>query len=298
MRFKGIKFITLLVMFVVLQSWVAYGQSSLLNTQKHHAIMQNDLISYNKMIPKIMNVVDSSLVMKQLRNEATEFPAGDLYAEDWDDQWKETYSAGAIPDTFAIDVSTYCMPVTGYKTSDYGWRWHRMHRGVDLKLQVGDTVRATFSGKIRKTAYEAKGYGYYVLVRHSNGLETVYGHLSKILVRPNQIVNVGDPIALGGNTGRSTGPHLHFETRFLGIAIDPNEIFDFANLVPHTDTYMFYAKKQQKTAVNSYATHRIKSGETLSLVASKYRTSITKLCKLNGITTRKVLKVGSVLKVR
>ena len=285
---------------MALQSGVAYGQSSLLNTQKHHAIMQKDLISYNKMIPKIMNVVDSSLVIKQLKNEATEFPAADLYEEDWDNQWKETYSASAIPDTFAIDVSNYCMPIKGYKTSDYGWRWHRMHRGVDLKLQVGDTVRATFSGKIRKTAYEAKGYGYYVVIRHPNGLETIYGHLSKIIVRPNQIVNVGDPIALGGSTGRSTGPHLHFETRFLGVAINPNEIFDFVNMVPHTDTYMFYAKKQQQNAVNSYsvATHRIKSGETLSSIASKYRTSISQICKLNGISTKKTLRVGSVLRVR
>lgn len=109
-------------------------------------------------------------------------------------------------------------------TSNYGWRRRRMHRGVDLSLHIGDTIRAAFSGKVRLTRYERRGYGYYVIIRHGNGLETIYGHLSKFLVKPDQIVKVGEPIALGGNTGRSTGPHLHFETRYLGMDINPNKI--------------------------------------------------------------------------
>lgn len=297
MKFKGLRFIAVSALMIALQSGTVFGQSSILNTQKHHAVMQNDLISYNKVIPKIMNVVDSSLIADQLKNIESEFPAADLYSDDWDNKWVKTFSANSIPDTFAIDVSDYCIPVPGYKTSDYGWRRYRMHKGVDLKLQTGDTVRAAFSGKVRKTAYEARGYGYYVVMRHPNGLETVYGHLSKILVKPNQIIKVGDPIALGGSTGLSTGPHLHFETRFLGMALNPNDIFDFVNQVPHTDTYVFTKKKQQSSS-GSYASYRIKAGDTLSSIAAKYRTTVSQICRLNGISPNKVLRVGTVLRVR
>ena len=133
------------------------------------------------------------------------------------------------------------MPCPGYLTSQYGYRrrFRRMHKGVDLKVQIGDTIRAAFDGKVRLTNFERRGYGYYVIVRHENGLETVYGHLSGFLVKPDQYVKAGDPIALGGNTGRSTGPHLHFETRFMGYPINPMAIFDFANQTVHTDTYTF-----------------------------------------------------------
>ncbi len=297
MKFNILRTTAAFALATMLQSGTAFGQSSLLNTQKHHAVMQNDLISYNKVIPKIMNVVDSSLIADQLKTIEAEFPAAELYSDDWDNKWVKTFSENAIPDTFAIDVSDYCIPVPGYKTSDYGWRRYRMHKGVDLKLQTGDTVRAAFSGKVRKTAYEARGYGYYVVMRHPNGLETVYGHLSKILVKPNQIIKVGDPIALGGSTGRSTGPHLHFETRFLGMALNPNDIFDFVNKVPHTDTYVFTKKKQQKSS-GSYASYRIKSGDTLSSIAAKHGTSVSQLCRLNGISSKKILRIGTVLRVR
>lgn len=297
MKFNILRTTAAFALVTMLQSGTAFGQSSLLNTQKHHAVMQNDLISYNKVIPKIMNVVDSSLIADQLKAIEAEFPAAELYSDDWDNKWVKTFSENAIPDTFAIDVSDYCIPVPGYKTSDYGWRRYRMHKGVDLKLQTGDTVRAAFSGKVRKTAYEARGYGYYVVMRHPNGLETVYGHLSKILVKPNQIIKVGDPIALGGSTGRSTGPHLHFETRFLGMALNPNDIFDFVNKVPHTDTYVFTKKKQQKSS-GSYASYRIKSGDTLSSIAAKHGTSVSQLCRLNGISAKKILRIGTVLRVR
>ena len=243
-----------------------------------------------------MNVVDSTLILNQYVAEEDDLDA--MLADGWDEQWLETFSTKNTKDTLAIDVKDHCVPVPGHVTSAYGWRWGRMHKGIDLKLYTGDSVRAAFTGKISATAYQAKGYGYYVKIRHTNGFETVYGHLSKILVKPNQVVKAGDVIALGGNTGRSTGPHLHFETKIMGMTINPAEIFDFKNQVAHTDTYMFYKKKQQNSAVNSYATHRIKSGETLSSIAKKYRTSVTQLCRLNGIKSNKVLKVGSVLRVR
>ena len=286
----------LILMVAVMHVGLSYAQPTRLNAQEHHALMQQNLIAYNKLIPQIMNVVDSSLVLNQLLNKESDLDA--MMADGWDEQWLETYSTKNPKDTFAIDVKEHCIPVPGHVTSAYGWRWGRMHKGIDLKLYVGDTVRAAFTGKISTTAYQARGYGYYVKIRHINGLETVYGHLSRILVKPNQIVKAGEPIALGGNTGRSTGPHLHFETKLMGMTINPAEIFDFKNQVAHTDTYMFYKKKQQNSAVNSYATHRIKSGESLSTIARKYRTTVTQLCRLNGIKSNKILRVGSVIRVR
>ncbi|MBE6299264.1 MAG: peptidoglycan DD-metalloendopeptidase family protein [Bacteroidales bacterium] len=293
---KSVKIVMLILMVAVMHVGLSYAQPTRLNAQEHHALMQQNLIAYNKLIPQIMNVVDSSLVLNQLLNKESDLDA--MMADGWDEQWLETYSTKNPKDTFAIDVKEHCIPVPGHVTSAYGWRWGRMHKGIDLKLYVGDTVRAAFTGKISTTAYQARGYGYYVKIRHINGLETVYGHLSRILVKPNQVVKAGDPIALGGNTGRSTGPHLHFETKLMGMTINPAEIFDFKNQVAHTDTYMFYKKKQQNSAVNSYATHRIKSGESLSTIARKYRTTVTQLCRLNGIKSNKILRVGSVIRVR
>ena len=293
---KSVKIVMFILMVAVMHVGLSYAQPTRLNAQEHHALMQQNLIAYNKLIPQIMNVVDSSLVLNQLLNKESDLDA--MMADGWDEQWLETYSTKNPKDTFAIDVKEHCIPVPGHVTSAYGWRWGRMHKGIDLKLYVGDTVRAAFTGKISTTAYQARGYGYYVKIRHINGLETVYGHLSRILVKPNQVVKAGDPIALGGNTGRSTGPHLHFETKLMGMTINPAEIFDFKNQVAHTDTYMFYKKKQQNSAVNSYATHRIKSGESLSTIAKKYRTTVTQLCRLNGIKSNKILRVGSVIRVR
>ena len=287
-----------------------------IHNQQHH-----DLLANQRNIRKEISLIDSLTFFRKLKQEAEEFPAIDLYGDEWNNEWVNPYkkSMSQLPDSFAINVADYCMPVPGYKTSDYGPRWRRMHRGVDLKLHIGDTVRAAFSGKVRITKYDARGYGYYVLLRHGNGLETIYGHLSKILVRPNQIVKVGEPIALGGNTGRSTGPHLHFETRFLGIDLNPNDIFDFENQVPHTDIFVYhphstnrYSGKNQNNATvkkavassgkhqngSKYATHRVKKGDTLYALASKYHTSVNQLCKLNRINKSTKLRPGQVLKVK
>ena len=114
-----------------------------------------------------------------------------------------------------------------------------MHKGLDIKVYIGDTIRAAFDGKVRIVRYEANGYGNYVVIRHNNGLETIYGHMSKHLVAENEQVRAGDPIGLGGNTGRSTGSHLHFETRLCGVALNPALMFDFRNQDVTGDTYLF-----------------------------------------------------------
>ena len=202
-----------------------------------------------------------------------------------------------------------------------------MHKGVDLKVNIGDTIRAAFDGRVRITNFERRGYGYYVVLRHTNDLETVYGHLSRFLVEPDQYVKAGDPIALGGNTGRSTGPHLHFETRYMGYAINPAAIFDFANQTTHTDIYTFDKSTYQKArnfspeANAEYAARyraanppkaytpssssskgssvvRVRKGDSLSRIASRNGTTVSKLCRLNGLTTKSKLSIGQKIRVR
>ena len=265
--------------------------------------------------------------------EEEEEPEFDIYTEGWDSKRVNCYTGVSVPQKVDIDVSKFSMPHPGYITSPYGYRkrFRRMHKGVDLKINMGDTIRAAFDGRVRLTNYERAGYGYYVVVRHTNDLETVYGHLSGFIVEEGQYVKAGDPIALGGNTGRSTGPHLHFETRYMGYAINPCAIFDFANQTTHTDTYTFdkntyqnarnyspaanseYAKQYLKdnpvkpyvrsssnssTAHASSSTYRVRKGDTLSKIASRNGTTVARLCRLNGLTTTSKLSIGQRIKLK
>ena len=246
---------------------------------------------------------------EQLSRESLMFPADELYNSNWDTINVNPFTKILIdfPESYTIDCSSFTMPVINETkiTSKYGPRRRRMHRGTDLKVQVGDTIRASFDGKVRIKSFERRGYGYYLVIRHPNGLETVYGHLSKFLVNENQIVRSGDAIALGGNTGRSTGSHLHFETRFLGKDINPEEIIDFASGTPHKDEYVFHnikinGKKSNiySTSADAVAVHRVKKGETLGLIAGKYGTTVTELCNLNGISKTSTLSIGQPIRFR
>lgn len=241
----------------------------------------------------------------EVARESLMFPAEDLYGSNWNTQWVDPFRGEAekpnFPDSCAINCSSFVYPIDTIArvTSKYGPRRRRMHRGIDLKVQKGDTIRAAFDGKVRIRNYERRGYGYYLVIRHPNGLETIYGHLSKQLVHVNDIVHAGDPIGLGGNTGRSTGSHLHFETRFLGQAINPAEIIDFENGVPVHDTFVFRNVKINGRKSNIYTSsgdqlvyHRVKSGDTLGKIARIYGTSVSELCRLNGIKPTTVLRVG------
>ena len=169
-------------------------------------------------------------------------PEHDIYTEGWESGVVNPYKNSVIPATKQISLRGARMPVKwNVVTSHYGYRprFGRTHKGVDLKANVGDTIYAAFDGKVRLTKFERGGYGFYVIVRHDNGLETVYGHLSRFLCKPDQYVKAGTPIALSGNTGRSTGPHLHFETRFMGYAINPEAIYNFEQGRVTADTYTF-----------------------------------------------------------
>ena len=263
-----------------------------------------DLIARQAPIDKKLKSVDSLALQKQIRAEQSEYPALSLYPN-WNNQYVHAYGNAIIPDTYTIDLTGFHMPTPSTKiTSPFGPRWRRMHNGLDLKVNIGDTIVAAFDGKVRIVKYERIGYGKYVVIRHDNGLETVYGHLSKQLVEENQLVKAGEVIGLGGNTGRSTGSHLHFETRFLGIAINPIYMFDFPKQDIVADTYTFRKAKGVKRA-GSHDTqvadgtiryHKVKSGDTLSRIAKLRGVSVSTLCKLNRIKPTTTLRIGQVLR--
>ena len=250
-----------------------------------------DLIARQAPIDKKLKSVDSLALQKQIRAEQSEYPALSLYPN-WNNQYVHAYGNAIIPETYTIDLTGFHMPTPSTKiTSPFGPRWRRMHNGLDLKVNIGDTIVAAFDGKVRVVKYERRGYGKYVVIRHDNGLETVYGHLSKQLVEDNQLVKAGEPIGLGGNTGRSTGSHLHFETRFLGIAINPIYMFDFPKQDIVADTYTFRKAKgvnragshDTQVADGAIRYHKVKSGDTLSRIAKLRGVSVSTLCKLNRI---------------
>ena len=263
-----------------------------------------DLIARQAPIDKKLRSVDSLALQKQIRAEQSEYPALSLYPN-WNNQYVHAYGNAIIPDTYTIDLTGFHMPTPSTKiTSPFGPRWRRMHNGLDLKVNIGDTIVSAFDGKVRIVKYERRGYGKYVVIRHDNGLETIYGHLSKQLVEENQLVKAGEPIGLGGNTGRSTGSHLHFETRFLGIAINPIYMFDFPKQDIVADTYTFRKTKGVKRA-GSHDTqvadgtiryHKVKSGDTLSRIAKLRGVSVSTLCKLNRIKPTTTLRIGQVLR--
>ena len=289
-------------------------------------------------------------------------PASDIYFD-----WQNTsisQVSGRVPANYKIDLSNFCMPTTSRLiTSNYGPRWGRQHAGLDIKVYIGDTIRAAFDGKVRISAFNGSGYGYYIVIRHPNGLETLYGHMSKLIAKENQIVRAGDVIGLGGNTGRSTGSHLHFETRILGKAINPALMFDFPNQDVVSNTFIYRggtvtnassiansnAKKIEadnakhekevaasvnvsntefKESTNAPATHEesnnteiknhyvtpsrknknsnkqksasasytVKDGDTLYKIAREHGTTVSKICKLNGIKENSMIRKGQVIK--
>lgn len=260
-----------------------------------------------------------------------------MFSDHWTHDYPDPYHATleSLPNEIGIwvvdSLSQYKCPNQTKVFSKFGYRHRRRHQGADLPLQTGTPVYAAFDGKVRLAKYY-KGYGNLIILRHENGLETFYAHLSKIMVNEDDWVNAGSIIGLGGSTGRSSGPHLHFETRYKGYAFDPEWLIDFntgelrhrfftlkkkylnasSNYVPEdeqeeidiiegdTQDKVEAEKKaeEERKAAAAAQYHTIKQGDTLGALARKYHTTVKKICQLNGISERTVLRIGKKLRVK
>lgn len=226
-------------------------------------------------------------------------------------------------------------PANGHLLSDYGRRGRGSHSGVDIKAEKGDNIYAAFDGVVRMSSYYG-GYGNMVIIRHYNGLETIYGHNTKNLVKVGDKVSSGDVIAYAGKTGRASGFHVHFEVRVKGQIINPNLLINTTSKkLQDKDLYIYnrsgkvYASnnstkkkniekepikevevkevaekpkvvesKSEKTVAATTEVHTIKSGDTLYKLSKTYGTTIAELCRLNNITEKATLRLGQKIKLK
>lgn len=250
----------------------------------------------------------------------------EVFNDHWDTTNIHAYKdveLNTLPEATAIrlvdSLESYHYPYIGRITSRYGPRKGRAHQGLDLGLKTGDPIYATFDGKVR-ISKAAGDYGNLVVIRHNNGLETYYAHLSQRDVEVGDWVVAGQQIGLGGSTGRSTGPHLHYEVRYKGQSFDPERIIDFSNgnlrrdeLLLKRRHFSIYSKYEQdfgdeeevakqeeaeRKAAAAVQYHTVRSGDTLGAIARKYGTSVSRICQLNGIKSTSILRIGQKLRVR
>lgn len=257
-----------------------------------------------------------------------------VFTCDWDETSVNPYKepVDSLPETWAIwmvdSLGGYHCPALGRVSSKFGIRHGRRHQGVDMALPIGTPLYATFDGKVRVAKW-MKGYGNIVILRHDNGLETFYGHMSQFNVKPGDIVHAGDVIGLSGNTGRSTGPHIHYEVRYHGLALDPQRIvnletgdlkqrimvlkrryfdaasrydqnFDDEFLNEEDDKKALEEKKKKdaEAARKAMVYHKVRSGENLGMIARKYHTTVNAICRLNGLKNANSIRAGKTLRVR
>lgn len=308
---------------MTLRSAIKSFAISVLFTLAAEPVLGQDLLARQAPIDRRAKKLDSIEVSHFAEKENLQSPAAKLYGDEWDNRYAHRVSE--LPDSFVINLRHFCMPTSSrVVTSNFGSRWGRMHKGLDIKVYIGDTIRAAFSGKVRIVRYEASGYGNYVVIRHPNGLETIYGHLSKQLVSENEQVRAGEPIGLGGNTGRSTGSHLHFETRLCGVALNPALMFDFRNQDVTGDYYVFNRRRYDSESdlatrargkvgnggyssnevSGSYADndsservyYKVIKGDSLESIAEKNNISVDQLCRLNGFRKTQRVRPGMIVR--
>lgn len=263
---------------------------------------------------------------RYVRNRNIDVLDETIYTQNWDTTKIHVYKEELkdLPMSMVIDLvdtlKSYHCPITGRVTSKYGPRRRGIHQGTDIDLETGDPIYATFDGRVRVTTYIARGYGHLIIIRHDNGLETFYAHLSEINVKPGDWVTAGQLIGKGGNTGRSTGSHLHYEIRYKGHSFDPERLIDFTTGTLRRETFLlkrtYYSpysrftqdfdeeiqsdEEDKKIAAEAAAIkyHIVKKGDTLGRIAINNHTTVTKLCQLNGLKKTSTLRIGQRIRVR
>ena len=277
--------------------------------------------NYTAISDTVPYVMDEDEMM-DYNDSLISFPAYDLYCG-WDtvNTHSVKFDIASLKDSireialYDKNSCGYVHPFSGKVTSGFGPRKRRFHYGTDIDLETGDAVGSAFDGKVR-IAKKSKSYGNVIVIRHSNGLETYYAHLSKINVEVGQEVFAGQIIGLGGNTGHSHGSHLHFEIRYLGQPINPTEIISFTDHKLICDTLCLskktfdYLSEAKKAAYKTYASskgskggkavkgiHVVQKGDTLSAIARRYGTTTKSLCQKNGLKATTTLRLGQKLKI-
>ena len=214
------------------------------------------------------------------------------------------YNDEKVPDSvlisFETKYDTFTIPYKNVLTSRFGYRRGGFHKGIDIRLAKGTKVKAAFNGKVRYARYNNGGYGNLVIIRHFNGLETYYAHLSKILVKENDIIQSGKVIGLGGKTGVEwSGTHLHFEVRYRDLSFDPLKMISLENERLLSDSILLKKIDFHPTIQSQRKYHKIKSGDTLSHLARRHNTSVSKILKLNKeLTINSTLRIGQRIRVR
>lgn len=185
--------------------------------------------------------------------------------------------------------------------SKFGPRGYRFHSGVDLELDMFDSIYAAFDGVVRVSTYQGGGYGNVMVLRHYNGLETLYGHLSLPVAKVGQYVKAGELIGWGGSTGRSSGPHLHYEVRYQGKTFNPDEIYDFEVWKLRAQEFVLtpgMMMLQHSGNTRKIYWHKVRGGDTMFSIARKYGISVASLARLNGMSKSSTLRSGKRLRVR
>jgi hypothetical protein len=299
---------------------------------KYKVILFSDLtwkyVNHDSISALIKSQDSVELYHFALRNRIYIPDSATVFSEKWDTV--NIFGYGGIDyktaqDTLSIplvgDTSGFVIPCPGWLQGGFGWRHGYRHNAVDIDLKTGDTVVSAFDGIVRYSGWNVGGYGNLVIIRHYNGLETYYAHLSKLQCKINESVKAGQLIGLGGSTGRSYAPHLHFETRYKDNPFDPQYIIDFETKKLKADTVVFFplifthipqaspatgntsgtysqASDYSLQNVSDADVHIVKSGDTLWAISNKYGVSIKHLCSLNGITEFTTLKLGQKLRIK
>ena len=262
---------------------------------------KNSIILYEDKSWEYLSIVEKSNYLKEVVDTSS------VFTNKWSSSifpYKERGTPDSVYITYLSPLDSFVMPHIDRLNSPFGHRSDGFHKGIDIHLRRGAEIKSAFNGKVRYARYNYGGYGKLVIVRHFNGLETYYAHLNQINVTENQIIQAGEVLGLGGNTGAKwTGPHLHFEVRYHDFSFDPQKMISLADTTLIGEGILLKKSDFHSTIQASRKYHTIKSGETLGHIAMKYYgdwSGVQKIIKMNTSIKDETtpLKIGKKIRVK